>query len=434
MRRESDIPCVPVSLVGSSLAALRRETKISLAPGAAFHDFLQHGIQFADLLLRHHLLRQLRKFGPVIDDIAIGPPDFKNRVGRVEFSARGKGGITVGHIHQGKRAGSQNHGRPGFELTLNAHKMGRLDDGGPADIDHQPDGHRVVGLGDSRCQRDAPAVFPRIVSGRPAADGDRRIHHHAGGRISVQKGGQIDERLERRSRLPFRIGGAVELAVFIIAPADDGFHSPFRRHGHRGHLRKPVARPFRIDNLVDNSLGCRLQLYVNRGLDFDDEIAGQMLLFKNRQRFAIGPIHEPVRTVQVSLRDDRRRLAPCLQKLTLGNEARIQHAVEHDIGPGLCCFEILVRCIFCGRLEKASQHGGFRKRHIAHRFAEIELRRRFHPVIAATQIGAVEIELQDFLLRKARLDPQREESLVNLALDRALRTEEKIFCNLLRDG
>ena len=60
--------------------------------------------------------------------------------------------------------------------------------------------------------------------------------------------------------------------------------------------------------------------------------------------------------------------------------------------------------------------------------------RRFHAVVAAAQIGAVEIELQDFLLGNARLDPQRKESLVDFALDRAFRAEEKVLGNLLGQG
>ena len=276
--------------------------------------------------------------------------------------------------------------------------MGRLDDGGPADIDHQPDRNRIIGFGQSGGKRDASAIFAGIVSGRPAANRDRSIHYHAVRRISLEKCRQIDKGLERRTRLPLGICGPVELAVFVVAPADDRFYRAFGRHGHRGGLAEPVARPFRVDDVIENLLGRRLQFHVNRCLDLDDEIAEQTLLLEERDRLFVGPIEEPVGAVETSLRNHRRGLAPCLQEFALGDEARIEHAVEHDIGAGLCRFHVLVRRIFRWRLEQAGQHRRFREIDVADGFAEIELRRRFHAVVAAAQIGAVEIELQDFLL------------------------------------
>ena len=70
---------------------------------------------------------------------------------------------------------------------------------------------------------------------------------------------------------------------------------------------------------------------------------------------------------------------------------------------------------FDGALNKAGKHRRFREIHVADRLAEIKLRRRFDAIVAAAQIGAVEIELEDFVLGEPRLDPQREEGLMDLA-------------------
>ena len=94
MRRKSDVPGVPVSLVGSGLAALRRKAKVRLAGGSVFDNFFQHGIQLGNLFFRHHLLLRLGEFGAVINDIAVGPSDFQNRIGLRQLSAAGKCGVA----------------------------------------------------------------------------------------------------------------------------------------------------------------------------------------------------------------------------------------------------------------------------------------------------------------------------------------------------
>src|SRR3974390_796455 len=51
----------------------------------------------------------------------------------------------------------------------------------------------------------------------------------------------------------------------------------------------------------------------------------------------------------------------------------------------------------------------------------------------AAHIGAIEIELQDLVLGKPRLKPDREKRLVDLALDGALVGEEQVLGELLGD-
>jgi len=72
------------------------------------------------------------------------------------------------------------------------------------------------------------------------------------------------------------------------------------------------------------------------------------------------------------------------------------------------------------RLEQAGQHGGFRQSDVTRRLVEVEMRRAVDAKGAAAHIGAVEIELQNLVLGQPRLQPDRKEGFLHLALDRSL--------------
>ena len=85
------------------------------------------------------------------------------------------------------------------------------------------------------------------------------------------------------------------------------------------------------------------------------------------------------------------------------------------------------------RLEQAGEHGGFGEVHVARRLVEVELRGGVDAERAAAEIGAVEVQFQDLVLGEARFQPQREERLLDLALDGALVGEEQVLRQLLGD-
>ena len=94
--------------------------------------------------------------------------------------------------------------------------------------------------------------------------------------------------------------------------------------------------------------------------------------------------------------------------------------------------------LMCGanlrrRLEQAGEHRGFGEVHVARGLVEVVLRRRVDAEGAAAHIGAVEIELEDLVLGEPRLEPDREERLLDLALDGALVGQEQVLGELLRD-
>ncbi len=89
--------------------------------------------------------------------------------------------------------------------------------------------------------------------------------------------------------------------------------------------------------------------------------------------------------------------------------------------------------IFGRGLEQPGEHRGFRKVDVARRLVEIEMRGAVDAEGAAAHIGAIEIELQDFVLGEPRLQPDREKRLVDLALDGALVAQEQVLGQLLGD-
>src|SRR5690606_35463216 len=87
-----------------------------------------------------------------------------------------------------------------------------------------------------------------------------------------------------------------------------------------------------------------------------------------------------------------------------------------------------------GPLHRAGEDRRLAKREIARRLAEITLRRRLDAGGAVAEEDAVEIELEDLLLGVVLLEPQRQQCLLRLALQRLLGAEEQVLGELLGDG
>ena len=82
-------------------------------------------------------------------------------------------------------------------------------------------------------------IFVAVILRLPALDADRLVVAHGVGRQAVLQRGEIDEGLERRARLAARGDGAVELALGVVAPADQRAHRAVRRHGDQRRLGSP---------------------------------------------------------------------------------------------------------------------------------------------------------------------------------------------------
>src|SRR5690606_4905026 len=84
--------------------------------------------------------------------------------------------------------------------------------------------------------------------------------------------------------------------------------------------------------------------------------------------------------------------------------------------------------------RQGGEESGFGDGQLVERLVEVLQRRRRDAVGAAAEIDLVEIELEDAVLRKRLLDPQRDERLLDLPFDRELVREKEVLRDLLRDG
>ena len=246
---------------------------------------------------------------------------------------------------------------------------------------------------------------------------------------------RVDIRLERGAGLAQRVGGAVELAGAVIAAADHGAHAAVEIGDHHCGLARAIVAAVLAQLGFDLAVGIVLQVAVERGAHHEITIGnGFGERVDELAHLVEGVVEIIVRRAGVAAIDRRRRIAPGAVDLAFGHEAVVDQVIEHDVGAGAGRGQVDQRGEFARRLEQSGEHRRLGQRHVAHRFAEIVFRRRVDAESAAAQIGAVEIKLEDFVLAQMGLEPQRQERLVDFALDGALVAEEQILGELLGDG
>ena len=86
--------------------------------------------------------------------------------------------------------------------------------------------------------------------------------------------GEIDERLEGRTRLALRLRRPIELAPAVIAAADHGAHRAIGRHRHERPLADRRLGTVACDGLGDGRLGFGLQDGIERRRDGEVASAG----------------------------------------------------------------------------------------------------------------------------------------------------------------
>ena len=192
----------------------------------------------------------------------------------------------------------------------------------------------------------------------------------------------------------------------------------------------PPAPRFFI-TAVDGRARRLLHRDVERG--DDHQIAGH----NRRQRLCfVGRGIEKVIALGVRcFGDDGRRDAQARPRSSLSFippwlDERTQHARRALLrGLQIAPWRVGGRCI-----GQRGEHRGFRERHLARGFAEIDLRGAIHAVRAGAEIDAVQIELEDLVLGEQLLELARARHLDDLARDRAVGREEKDLHQLLCDG
>ena len=297
--------------------------------------------------------------------------------------------------------------------------------------------HRVDRLGERLRQRHLALVVALVVARRPAVPGDRRVRDRRLRREAVRHGGGIDIDLEGGARLPARLGRPVELALAIVAPAGHGAHGarvgPAVLHHHDGALRDVVVLAILPEARLQRLVGDVLDVRVHRRPD-DQRVLPDAMLDGDPAHLVIGPVEEIVRRLLEAPVDDARRVQPRADDLPLGHQVGLHEVGQHLVGTRARRRQVDARGIFRRRLEEAGEHRRFGEVDVAHVLAEIVLRRGRHAERASAHVHPVEIHAEDLLLRQVGLQPDREEGLLDLALERALVREEDVLGELLGDG
>ena len=191
---------------------------------------------------------------PAVDHFAVGAGDFENAVGPGPFAAAGEGGVDAGQVHDGHLVGAERHGGVGAQFGFETELLGDVDNLFDPDLVGELNRDGVDRTGQRRHQGHLAVIAARIVARRPVADPDRpvddnRVRAHAGGKRT-----QIDDRLERRPGLALRFGRAVELADFVVPPADDGLDRAGGVHGNQRGLAGAIRLAVLVERIVDDLL------------------------------------------------------------------------------------------------------------------------------------------------------------------------------------
>ncbi|CEG08487.1 hypothetical protein BN961_01903 [Afipia felis] len=438
----ADEPCVAIGIGGAGLACGGNAVELR-APCGAFRDDVAHHHRHVGGDGGRNDLARLRPVAVIApDQIARAGAHFQDRMRCHRLAAIGERRIGdgvfehvdfIGADRQRRRVGQwgddaepardfHDLGASGFRAGLAAERDRQL---------HRDDVDRVR---QRLRQRDRAGVGAPVVLRAPVADADRAVHHDGGRFEAVQECRGVDVRFERGAGLAHRVGGTVELAGAVVASADHRAHAAIEIGDHGGCLRRMIVAAELAQLVLDGVLGRLLHLHIDGGAHHEHALGvgfregGDDLL-----HLVEGVVEEVVRRILVAAVHDGGRVTPGAEHLAFGHEACVHEVVEHDVGAGARRGQVDVRRVFGRRLEQAREHRGFGEVHVARRFVEVEMRGAVDAERAAAHIGAVEIEFENFVLGQARLQPDREERLVDLALDGALVRQEQVLGELLGD-
>jgi hypothetical protein len=109
------------------------------------------------------------------------------------------------------------------------------------------------------------------------------------------------------------------------------------------------------------------------------------------------------------------------------------HGVEHEALAGFRSGHVAVRVELGGRLGQPGEQRCLGQRELRRRLAEVGFGRRLDPVRLVAVVDAIQIGLEDLVLRILVLDLDREDHLVELAKDGPVLRQVDVFDQLLRD-
>ena len=333
-------------------------------------------------------------------------------------------GEGVGHVDQPHVRCAQHHRRMGVDRGGDAEPPRHVGDGLEPHRLPQLRRDRVERIGEGGAQRDLARIAARIVARRPAVDRHRLVDLPVLWRAPGFQRGEIDEQLERRSRLALRLGGAVVDRADVIGPAH-----------HRAHRAVAVDRHQRALcalGHVGADRGIRLALHrgVQRGphLQRLDRLVDQQVQLRQR------PVGEIAHAVLPRGGGELHLARIGAGGLRLRDEAVAHHLLQHDACPPLGGIGVGGRGIIGRRLDQPGDHRRLGQAQPVGTMAEEFPAGRVDAVCAPAIIDLVQIQLEDLVLVELALQREREDPFAKLAPEFLLIVQEDVARQLLRDG
>ena len=277
------------------------------------------------------------------------------------------------------------------------------------------------------------------------------------GWIAVVHRGGVEERLERRSRLSTRLGGAIEVALVPVAAADHAANRAGRRvdRDQRGlQVGRALDRARAVADrrhvvgarllelelglerhhlLLERTLANLLEIHVERGVDPQPALVERVRSVELVEVLAdhLDEVRRAV--VVVALRRDAERRVQGAVELDLRDRLGGEHVAQHLGAPRQRGRGAAARRVEAGIGGHAGEQRALGQRQLLQRLAEVRLRGGIHAVGALAEVDLIEVHLEDLILGVVALDLDREHDLLELARQRALVREEQVARQLLGD-
>ena len=389
-------------------------------------------------------LRGLRRLVVTLDRLSVGIQHATHRIQRLHFAIGGEELVELRHRERAliDRAEDQRWIRFGIDA---GQYLDDLHHAIEAHVDADPYRGLIVGLRERIHHADAAVTAAIGVARRPAlavglGHRDRRVLHHRRQRIAAGLGQreQIHERLEQRTDRTLGVERAIEIRLGEFATAHHR-HNPsgagVGNHHARFQRRAVLALRF-VQCRLDRILGIDLRGRIQRGVD---DQAGATQFVGRIVALQLPPhqIHERGITIgdDARMRADAQRRGLGAREFIGLDQAGFGENVQYHIAPRQRTIGITARIVVRGTLDQPDQQRDVLRRQREQRAAEPELGARAHAVYRLLALlreeDFVEVGLEDAPLVEARLDQQRVQGLVELALEAALAAQEQHSHQLL---
>ena len=333
-------------------------------------------------------------------------------MGRNDITAVGKGCIRACQTEGRNLKHAQRQGRFCTQLLRYAQPPGRFNNAVASDLLAQPHRNAVDRQRESFFEGDLAAIVSAVVLRLPSVDRNGSVQPLAVCRESRLYRGKIDHRLERRSRLPVRLGRTVETAFPVIPSSDHREYLAVDIHGDKRDLDVLVAQRLVCESRGNDVFGVVLQFRIE-GRACDDVSVQSAEIVGDARREPVDRIADVARSRQHGYRNARSRIA-CGFGV---NVALVRHRAQDQLGAFQRGVRIMAWRMTCRRFQQSCEQCRFAQGQRFGGFAEILPRRGVYSVRARAEINAIEIEREYLFFGEAAFQPYGQQRFANLSND-----------------